>query len=186
MRVDVSEEQVRAALEEVGDCGFYEDSREAIARGEPIGEMTRLMCLRPDVMRGIAALGEGVYPGGRIERELKELIFVEVSRTNECTFCTDSHVDFCNTVGASDDAHRTLDSLDGRSDRERAAIAWARAMMRDSNRIPDATFAELRQQFSEPEIVELTLLVGLINMLNMFNNALHVRYHGEYASSRSG
>jgi len=186
MRLHVTDDQVRAGLEAVGDCGFYEDSLEAVRKGEAIGEMTRAMCLRPDVMRGIAALGEGVYPGGRIERALKELVFVEVSRTNECSFCTDSHVDFCRVVGASEDAHATLDALEGGSDRERAAIGYVRAMMRDSNRIPEETFERLREQFSEPEIVELTLLVGVVTMLNMFNNALAIRYHGEYAPPGRG
>ena len=36
------------------------------------------------------------------------------------------------------------------------------------------------RKLSDAEIVELTFLIGFINMLNMFNNALEVRYHGEY------
>ena len=38
----------------------------------------------------------------------------------------------------------------------------------------------LRQQFTDPEIVELTFLIGYITMLNLFNNCLQVRYHGDY------
>ena len=34
---------------------------------------------------------------------------------------------------------------------------------------------------SDAEIVELTFLVGYINMLNWFNNALQVEYRGELA-----
>jgi hypothetical protein len=33
--------------------------------------------------------------------------------------------------------------------------------------------------------VELTFLIGYINMLNMFNNCLQVRYHGDYAAIAS-
>ena len=40
---------------------------------------------------------------------------------------------------------------------------------------------ELREHFTDAELVELTFLIGYINMLNLFNNALGVRYHGEYA-----
>lgn len=53
--------------------------------------------------------------------------------------------------------------------------------MTDSNHIPDALRAELKEVFSEPELVELSFLIGFINMLNLFNNLLDVRYSGEYA-----
>ncbi len=46
--------------------------------------------------------------------------------------------------------------------------------------MPDEFFERLKAQFSEPEIVELTFLIGFINMLNLFNNCLQVTYHGEY------
>ena len=54
--------------------------------------------------------------------------------------------------------------------------------MADSNRVSDELFGRLRQRFTEPEVVELTFLIGFINMLNLFNNCLHVRYHDDYAS----
>jgi hypothetical protein len=53
--------------------------------------------------------------------------------------------------------------------------------MADSNAIPPAVASELKEWFSDPELVELTFLIGYINMLNLFNNCLDVRYHGEYA-----
>jgi alkylhydroperoxidase family enzyme len=65
--------------------------------------------------------------------------------------------------------------------RERLAIAYTRAAMADSNAIPEHLVRELHQQFSDPEYVELTFLIGFINMLNLFNNGLGVRYSGEYA-----
>ena len=40
---------------------------------------------------------------------------------------------------------------------------------------------ELRERFTDPELVELTFLIGYINMLNLFNNCLGVRYNGEYS-----
>ena len=43
--------------------------------------------------------------------------------------------------------------------------------MADSNHVPDALMADLNEQFSDPELVELTFLIGYINMLNLFNNA---------------
>ncbi len=39
----------------------------------------------------------------------------------------------------------------------------------------------MHEQFTDPELVELTFLIGYINMLNLFNNCLQVRYNGEYS-----
>ena len=53
--------------------------------------------------------------------------------------------------------------------------------MRDSNAIPDPLVQQLHEHFTDPEIVELSFLIGFINMLNLFNNLLEVRYNGEYS-----
>ena len=58
---------------------------------------------------------------------------------------------------------------------------YTKAAMTDSNRIPESFVALLKAEFSEPELVELTFLIGYINMLNLFNNCLQVSYNGEYA-----
>ena len=68
--------------------------------------------------------------------------------------------------------------------RERIAIAYTRAVMTDSNHIPEPLTQELHEHFTDPELVELTFLIGYINMLNLFNNALEVRYNGEYSLLR--
>ena len=65
--------------------------------------------------------------------------------------------------------------------RERLAIAYTRAVMADSNAIPEPMAQQLHEHFTDPELVELTFLIGFINMLNLFNNGLGVRYNGEYS-----
>ena len=54
-------------------------------------------------------------------------------------------------------------------------------MLADSNRLPGDLMTEIHAAFSDPELVELTFLVGYINLLNLFNNSLDVRYHGDYS-----
>ena len=46
--------------------------------------------------------------------------------------------------------------------------------IQDANRIEEDFFDRLRKEFSDEEIVELTFLIGLIQLLNLFNNALQV------------
>ena len=64
--------------------------------------------------------------------------------------------------------------------RERLAVEYTRAAMHDSNAVPEPLWTQLHEHFSDPELVELSFLIGYINMLNLFNNLLGVRYHGDY------
>ena len=53
------------------------------------------------------------------------------------------------------------------SERERAALAWTEALtLIARDHVPDAVFDEVRKQFSEKEIVDLTAAVCAINTWN--------------------
>ena len=142
------------------------------------------MCLRPEILRGFAGFGGCVYPGGLLERRVKELVIITASQTNECQFCTNSHCDLVDIADIVADPLVAIERTESLVPRERIAIAYTRAVMTDSNRIPEPLARELREHFTDPELVELTFLIGYINMLNLFNNALGVRYNGEYSLLR--
>ncbi len=58
------------------------------------------------------------------------------------------------------------------SDRERSALAWAEAVTKITNgNVPDEIYRETRTQFSEEELIDLTLAVTTINTYNRFNLA---------------
>ena len=53
------------------------------------------------------------------------------------------------------------------SDRERAALAWTDAVtLISKTHAPDDVYAELRNDFSEAETVNLTMLIATINAWN--------------------
>lgn len=182
MRVTVSPEHVRATFGPLADDPSFPESRRLAAAGKLPVEMLQAMSLRPELLRGFAGFGDALYPGGLLERSVKELVILESSRANECQFCTSSHVALIRRLGIASEPLAALDAAAGRTDRERLALEYTRAAMRDSNRVPDELFGRLKERFTEPEIVELTFLIGFINMLNLFNNCLQVRYHDDYAS----
>ena len=185
MRVTVSREQIQSAFEAVKDDPSFDESRGLWERGRPPVEMIQAMCLRPEILRAFAGFGSCVYPGGLLERRVKELVIITSSRTNECQFCTSSHCDLVDIADIVADPLVLIDHPDSLAPRERLAIAYTRALMTDSNHVPEALGRELHEHFTDPEIVELTFLIGYINMLNLFNNALGVRYHGEYGLLRN-
>jgi alkylhydroperoxidase family enzyme len=180
MRVTVSPEQIRSAFEAVKDDHSFDESRGLWERGKPPVEMVRAMCLRPEILRAFAGFGDCVYPGGLLERRVKELVIITASKTNECQFCTNSHVDLVGIADIVKDPLGVIEQTDSLAPRERLAVEYTRAAMADSNAIPEPMVQELREHFTDPEMVELSFLIGYINMLNLFNNLLQVRYHGDY------
>jgi len=183
MRVTVSPEHIRAAFDIVKHDLSFAESRAVVERGGLPAEMIQALCLRPELLQSFAGFGASVYPGGMLSRREKELVIIESSRRNQCQFCTQSHLALVGMIKAITDPFASLDTMSGLSEREQLAVNYTRAVMTDSNRVPDAMFTRLRSHFTDAEIVELTFLIGFINMLNMFNNALQVRYHGEYTNA---
>src|SRR4029078_12114960 len=93
MRVTVTPEQIRTAFEAVKDDPSFDESRGLWERGRPPVEMIQAMWLRPEILRAFSRFRNAVYPGGLLERRVKELVIITASKTNECQFCTSSHVD---------------------------------------------------------------------------------------------
>jgi AhpD family alkylhydroperoxidase len=186
MRVQVKPEQMKAAFNAVKHDPSFNESRSLVEGGGLPAEMIQAMSLRPEILAGFAGFGNSVYPGGLLERKVKELVIIESSRANQCQFCTQSHLSLVRLIKLIPDPMAALDNLTALNDRERLAVEYTRAAMKDSNRVPDRLFAQLREHYNDAEIVELTFLIGFINMLNLFNNCLQVQYHGEYEKGGIG
>jgi len=181
MRVTVSADQIRAAFEVVKDDPSFDESRGLWERGRPPVEMIQAMCLRPEILQAFASFGGCVYPGGLLERRVKELVIITASTTNDCQFCTFSHVDLVGIADIVVDPLGAIAQPGSLAPREQLAIAYTRAAMADSNGVPEALVKQLHEEFTDAEFVELTFLIGFITMLNTFNNLMQVRYNGEYS-----
>jgi len=109
---------------------------------------------------------------------LIELVKMRASPINGCAFCLDRHSKDARKRGETE---QRLYLLDGWHESplytpaERAALAWTEALTKVAEtRAPDADFHALRQHFSDKEIVDLTILVGMINLWNRL--AVGMRY----------
>jgi alkylhydroperoxidase family enzyme len=180
MRVTVTSEQIREAFEAVKDDPSFDQSRGLWERGRPPVEMIQAMALRPEILRAFAGFGGAVYPGGLLERRIKELVIITASERNECQFCENAHCDIVDIEDIIDEPMKHVADPSSLPVRERLAVEYTKAVVADSNRLPDDLMAEIHAAFTDPELVELTFLVGYINLLNLFNNSLNVRYHGDY------
>ncbi len=136
----------------------------------------------PRVFLGVAFLyGMIDRASSPIEPALRSLVTVRVSQVNGCRFCVDLNSATLLGRGASPEKVGTLNrwresALFDR--RERAALEYAEAMTRSDRQVDDAVFGELRENFAEDAIVELTALIAFQNLSSKFNSALAVPPQG--------
>jgi len=60
------------------------------------------------------------------------------------------------------------------SERERSALAFTEEVTRAEGHVSDACFQRLRQQFSEPEVLELMFVIGYQMFVSRFANAFRI------------
>jgi AhpD family alkylhydroperoxidase len=170
MRIQIDPALVSANFAAHANNPSLRESAQLFAAGRPVVEMIQALAMNPRVLRVFSNFAD-IYPCGGLERSLVEKVILRVSQMHECQFCVNSHTAIMRQLDVAANAE---------TPREEFALEYAEQMTRDANRIPDALFDELRSTFSDPEIVELTFLIGFITMLNRFNNALRIRYDAEY------
>lgn len=125
----------------------------------------------PGAMKAMMALETGVQHSG-LEPALVELVKIRASQINGCAFCLHMHTRDARAKGESEQRIYLLDAWRESplfSDRERAALAWTEAVTLVSRtHVPDAVYEQAKAQFSDEELVKLTLLIAAINAWNRF------------------
>ena len=126
-------------------------------------------------MQPLVTLGENVEHAGRLEPALVQLVLMRVSQINGCAFCLDMHSKDARAAGETEQRLYGLSAWRETpyySARERAALEWTEALtLVSETRVPDDVYERVREQFSENELVHLTLAIVSINGWNRLNIA---------------
>lgn len=114
-----------------------------------------------------------------LDPRLLELVKVRVSQINGCTHCLHMHRQDALKQGETDDRLLLLNAWRESqlyTDRERAALAWAESLTCISqDHAPDAAYEEVRNAFSDEELVALSIGIVMINAWNRL--AIGFRLH---------
>jgi AhpD family alkylhydroperoxidase len=125
--------------------------------------------IAPDAYKAVSGMESYIRNCG-LEKSLIHLVKMRASQINGCAFCLDMHSKEARKDGESEQRLYLLEAWDEVSlytPRERAALAWTEAVTRIADtRAPDALYEEVRRHFSEVETVNLTALIGVINLWN--------------------
>jgi AhpD family alkylhydroperoxidase len=130
-----------------------------------------------------ALYGLGIYLSkSPVEKRLLNLIYYRVSQINGCAYCLDMHSQDLRAAGETEQRLLVLDAWRETpfyTDRERAALAWAEAVTKiTGGHVPDEVYEEVHQQFTDEELVDLTLAITTINTYNRINIAFGVKAGG--------
>jgi AhpD family alkylhydroperoxidase len=122
---------------------------------------------------GLKALG-GVYAyvlRSGLEKPLVDLAYLRASQINGCAYCVDMHSHDALAEGVSIEKLILVSTWREAgayfTSRERAALEWAEVVtLVAGNQVPDDAFLAAQEEFSDQELADLTLAIGLINVYN--------------------
>lgn len=144
--------------------------------------------IAPGVAKAMFGLGAYLAQSG-LERSLLHLLEFRVSQINGCAYCLDMHSKDLRPEGETEQRLYVLEAWRESpfySARERAALAWAEAVtLVTDGHVPDEVYTQARGQFSDQELVNLTLAVVAINGWNRLNIAFRATPGSYQPASRA-
>jgi AhpD family alkylhydroperoxidase len=121
------------------------------------------------VMKAMYGLESYVRHCG-LELSLLHLVKTRASQINGCAFCIDMHTREAKADGETDERLFLLNAWHEASNftkRERAALAWTEAVTEvGDGHVPDSIFEKAREEFSQEELLNLTVAIMTINSWN--------------------
>ena len=145
-----------------------------------------LMRVTPGIIQAMLGLERQVGQAG-FDHRLLDLVRMRASQINGCSFCLDMHSKDARANGETEQRLYGLDAWRETpyySARERAALEWTEALtLVSETRVPDEVYELVRAEFSEDELVHLSLAIVAINGWNRLNIAARTVPGGYVAGS---
>lgn len=123
----------------------------------------------PAALKAMYTVNSYVNHSG-LEKSLLELVKLRASQINQCAYCIDMHYKDARAAGETEQRLYMLNAWREApcyTERERAALAFTEAvtLLSESN-VPDDVYEQARAQFSDEELVNLTMAIIVINGWN--------------------
>ena len=140
-------------------------------RGRP-ANVHKAMAHNPHALTPFLAFYAAV--GKSLDRRLWELVYLRVSMINGCIYCTQHHMASSKAVGLGPDDWRALRSgdLSRFSNAEQIVLRYSEKLTLTPAQITADDLADLKRHFTDWQIADLHLLVGLANLTNRFTDPL--------------
>ena len=124
----------------------------------------------PGAYKAMVGLETYLASSSILDRKLIDLVKLRASQINGCAYCIDMHWKDLRAAGETEQRLYGLDAWAEApyySDRERAALAWTEALtLITQGHASDAAYDQVKSQFSEAEVAELSFAIAAINAWN--------------------
>jgi alkylhydroperoxidase family enzyme len=131
---------------------------------------------QPKMMIGMGRFNQAIRKGKTVDERIRNLVELKGAQMIGCEYCVDLGSQICRHSGFSDQellAIPQYQSSDLFTDREKAALDYAVAVMRTPVEVTDELFARIRTYFDDRQLVEITALLTLVNV-DRFNAAFGI------------
>ena len=155
--------------------GMKKMTGRAPARGSGI-EPVEIWAYQPKMLSGMGKFQQAVRKGHSVDERLKNLVELKGAQMIGCEFCLDLGSQICRNSGFSDDELLDLPRYRDSelfTDREKRALDYTVAVMRTPVEVTDELFANVKEHFTDEQLVEITALLTVVN-LDRFNAAFGV------------
>lgn len=144
------------------------------SKGKRENRFFRMMAHKPEVLKNFPPLYAAIVGPGAADRRTKELVYLTVSLTNECAYCTAAHKASAKKAGITDEEIHALETEQYQdfTPADRAAIQYARELTESASAVE--TGEALFRHFNDEQVVEITLVTAMANFTNRFNNGLQL------------
>ena len=119
---------------------------------------------RPEVAGALGSLKAALHASGTLPPRLVELVRLRIAFHNQCRSCMAMRFQDAIDDGLTDQLVCSLEKPEEApdiTDAERAALRYADLFATNHLLIDDAVYDDLREYFSESELVDIALLCGL-------------------------
>jgi alkylhydroperoxidase family enzyme len=161
----------------------------AARHGTPRPESQAIRAHVPATLRDFWDQWENTFRNGICDHAVKELCRVYVSRTVECLYCGNQRSTGGREQGLVErDYDELLDfeSSDRYDERQKAALAYAQAIVWNPEEADDEFWERVHLHFSDEELVELGYFVGITFGQQSWIRTLDIGHHEVLDESDEG
>ena len=120
--------------------------------------------LRPQLGDIVERMIRGAYQQSILPPEERELARMRIAEINDCVACSDFRAPSVLEAGVAPELYENVAayaSYPGFTPRQRLAIEYAERFATDHESIDDAFVDRLRELFTDPEVLDLTLCLAV-------------------------
>lgn len=140
----------------------------------------------PELLGTFAPFWGSVYTSPVISARHRAIAALATAQAHDCKYCV-SHMSASALragMTGNEIAATTPSSSEGLYDeKERLIVEYATTLTRDTDGVTDEMLERMKQHFTDAELVNLTLVVGLYNLTGRFLKALRVDVEGVFTAA---